>query len=166
MNQLCRAPFGVEGTQLLVGDLRIWQVDRELGISTNRSDPRDYGLLFLLTLLQVCLNSSSISSCSCSRGASECCCVEPEGCCPCGMAIPAPPALWHWQPLPVCCHSLPLSRSCSGSSVPGGCFKLLQRVQQFLPFAAAVAKRKWLRRKRLGRDAFSIFKGPLSPEGF
>lgn len=163
MNQLCRAPFGVEGTQLLVGDLRIWQVDRELGISTNRSDPRDYGLLFLLTLLQVCLNSSSISSCSWSHGASECCCVEPEGCCPCGMAIPAPPCPLA---LPVCCHSLPLSWSCSGSSVPGGCFRLLQRVQQFLPFAAAVAKRKWLRRKRLGRDAFSIFKGPLSPEGF
>lgn len=163
MNQLCRAPFGVEGTQLLVGDLRIWQVDRELGISTNRSDPRDYRLLLLLTLLQVCLNSSSISSCSWSRGASECCCVEPEGCCPCGMAIPAPPALWH---SPCAVTPCPCHGSCSGSSVPGGCFRLLQRVQQFLPFAAAVAKRKWLRRRRLGMDAFSIFKGPLSPEGF
>lgn len=110
MNQLCRAPFGVEVTQLLVGDLWIWQVDHELGISTNRSAPSDYALLFLLMLLQVCLNSSSISSCSWRRGASECCCVEPEGCYPSGMDVPALPALWHWKPFPLCCHSLPLSQ--------------------------------------------------------
>lgn len=59
MNQSCHAPFGVEVTQWLLGDLQICQVDQELGISTHRSAPSDDALLFLLTLLQLCLNSAA-----------------------------------------------------------------------------------------------------------